>query len=99
MHSAAEKTGNKNRRRRSTKNIILIPIDNEGDYYYNPPQNNITTQPTFPTKNGITEHQAQQKCTKAIAESSFGKACLKMFPTMNLTTYIHECVLDIKVYF
>ena len=97
INTCEKNTNTKRRRRRSTKNVILIAEDDEGDYDYDPPQVNITTQKTFPTKNGITELQAQQKCTKAITESSFGKACLKMFPTMNFTQYVDECVLDIQV--
>ena len=85
------------RRRRSTKNVIRVPNDDDGDYDFDPPQLNITDLPTFPTDSGITKQDAESNCTEAIRESNFGKVCLQMYPEMNLTTLIEECVTDIEV--
>lgn len=85
------------RKRRSNTNTLYIPNDNDGDYDYDPPQINITNLPNFPTKSGITQFQANRDCKDAIENSSFGKVCLKMYPDMNYTTYIEECVTDIQV--
>ena len=84
-------------RRSSSDNAILIPVKDEAPYIYDPPQVNITTIPTFPTKSGVTKIQATDKCTGAVTESIFGKACLKMYPDMEIKPIIDECVMDIKV--
>eukprot|EP00111_Clytia_hemisphaerica_P003526 TCONS_00010074-protein len=85
------------RRRRSTKNVIRVPNDDDGGYDFDPQQLNITDLPTFPTKSGTTRAEAESNCTKAIEESTFGKACLDMFPSLNLTTLVEECVTDIEI--
>ena len=84
-------------RRSSTDNIILVPIKDEPPYIYDPPQVNITTLPTFPTMSGVTEAQAIDKCTKAVKDSTFGRACLKMYPNMEIKPIIDDCVTDFKV--
>ena len=95
------KTVRKRKRRRarrsSSDNAILIPVKDEAPYIYDPPQVNITTLPTFPTKSGVTKIQATDKCTGAVKESIFGKACLKMYPDMEITPIIDDCVLDFMV--
>lgn len=88
---------NRRKRRSSTTNIILVPDDEEDAYEFDPPQTNITDIPTFPTKSGITRRNATQECTDAITGSTFGKACLQLYPDMNYTVFIDECVTDIEV--
>ena len=80
-----------------SEGAILIPVKDEPPYIYDPPQVNITTLPTFPTRSGVTQVQATDKCTKAVKESLFGRACLKMYPNMEIKPIIDECVMDIKV--
>ena len=95
------KTVQKRKRRRarrsSSDNAILIPVKNEAPYIYDPPQVNITTLPTFPTESGVTKIQATDKCTGAVKESIFGKACLKMYPDMEIKPIIDDCILDFMV--
>ena len=64
---------------------------------FDPPQVNITANPTFPTKSGTTEQEAHNKCNMAITQSAFGKACLGMYPDINFKSMVDNCVLDIKV--
>ena len=85
------------RKKRSNSKILIIPNDDDMAYEYDPPQINITNLPEFPTKSGLTEQQANNLCTKAIKTSPFGKVCLDMYPDMNYTTYVEECVTDAKV--
>lgn len=46
---------------------------------------------------GVTEAQAIDKCTKAVKDSTFGRACLKMYPNMEIKPIIDDCVTDFKV--
>eukprot|EP00111_Clytia_hemisphaerica_P003538 TCONS_00010109-protein len=88
---------NQKRKRRSNPNILIVPSDDEEPYTYKPPQVNITSDPKFPTKSGTTEQVAYNECNIAITQSTFGKACLRMYPDMDFTTLVDECVLDIKI--
>ncbi|XP_066920008.1 von Willebrand factor D and EGF domain-containing protein-like [Clytia hemisphaerica] len=95
------KNNKRRRRRRSTKeDIIYIPIDDaddEEEILYDPAQVNITKLPQFPTKSGITKEQATDECIEALVKSTFAKACLQLYPEMNSTSYIEDCVTDIKL--
>lgn len=84
--------------RRSNSKVIVVPIDDEdgSDYVYNPQQTNFTDV-SFPTKSGITEDNAKEECTKAITESTFGKACLQIYPNLTYTLLVNECVEDVKI--
>ena len=87
----------KRRKRRSTSNVIIVPSTDEEPYIFDPPQVNIIANPTFPTKSGTTEQEAYNECNIAITQSAFGRACLEMYPDMNFTSMVDDCVLDIKV--
>ena len=97
-------TNKRKRRQRSRRSIasssddaILVPVNDEAPYFYNPSQVNITELTTFPTASGVTEAQAVDKCTKAVTESIFGKACMTVYPDMKTSDIVDECVLDFKV--
>ena len=81
------------------RNRIYIPTspNNNVDKDYNPKQININKIPNFPTKSGLTEKDAIDICTKSIKQSSFGKACLNMYPDIDFSVVVEECVTDTKV--
>ena len=76
---------------------LYVPSSNEKIPDYNPAQINLDNLPEFPTKSGVTEKDAIDLCTKAIEHSTFGKVCLDMYPEMDFSVVIEECVTDIKV--
>ena len=87
------------RKRRSVQNYIILPNDVEGtDYIYDPkPIGNITL-PKWPTASGKTLERVQNYCRNAIMNSETGSVCSEV-PGFNFTTFLLQCVEDIKVLF
>ena len=71
--------------------------DGSNNNDHNQEQINVNNIPTFPTKSGLTEKDAIDICTRSIRQSSFGEVCLKMYPDIDFSVVIEECVTDIKV--
>ncbi|XP_066919364.1 von Willebrand factor D and EGF domain-containing protein-like [Clytia hemisphaerica] len=97
-----EHCGKRRRRRRSAeendRNVIIMPDEDPSSsiYDFNPPQ--ITTPPpTFPTSSGITQQQAEQSCERALRDSTSGRACLRILPTLDITPFMQQCIEDTKV--
>ncbi|XP_057308609.1 von Willebrand factor D and EGF domain-containing protein-like isoform X3 [Hydractinia symbiolongicarpus] len=93
----AEHCGRRKRRAIAVENVIVLPDDGEtGIYTYNPKTENVDEK-VFPTKSGKTEAQAKTSCTKAIQDSTAGKACIKMIAGYDINEFVDQCVFDVKV--
>ena len=86
----------KRRTRRSVEDVIILPEDDDSvDYTYDPkPLPNVPID--WPTKSGKTEVQVTNYCNKAIKDSAPGKICAKI-PDFNFTSFMLQCIDDIKV--
>ena len=86
------------RKRRSSSNVVTLPDDNDAlDYVYDPkPLRNVTV--SWPTKSGKTAKSVTDYCKTAIKDSPPGKICAKI-NEFNFTTFMMQCVEDIKVTF
>jgi len=85
------------RKRRSVQHYIILPNDVEGtDYIYDPKPIVNVTLPKWPTALGKTMEKVQNYCRNAIINSETGKVCSEV-PEFNFTTFLLQCVEDIKV--
>ncbi|XP_057308788.1 von Willebrand factor D and EGF domain-containing protein-like isoform X2 [Hydractinia symbiolongicarpus] len=79
------------------KSFITLPDDGDtGIYIYDPKQTNGTIA-DFPTKTGKTRTGTEYKCTKALQESSAGKACMSQIKGYDISGFVDQCVLDVQV--
>ena len=82
---------------KQTRNVVILPDDDDFpiDYVYDPkPLPNVTV--SWPTKLGKTKENVTDFCETAVKDSLPGKICTKI-NEFNFTTFIMQCVEDIKV--
>jgi len=87
------KEGNTIRKARGSKRTIIYvsPNNNNKDNTKHDDDSPTTNEPVLSHKETI------ETCTKAVTESTFGKACIKSYPTIDYKLILDNCVSDIQV--
>ena len=85
---------NKIRKSRETKRKIVYVSSNEDNNESDPNPNDDSST----TNERVFSHlEAVEECTRAVRESTFGKACIESYPNIDYKFIIDNCVFDIEV--
>ncbi len=72
-------------------------IDDQDDIPpFNPPQQNVTRVPSWPTPGGLTEVKVKEICNEKIRYSKAGGNCGNI-TGVDIDAVVGQCVLDIQV--
>ena len=84
-----------NRRRRD---VADDTVDDDQDDIppFNPPDQNITFVPTWPTPGGLTEKNVTEFCNKKLRFSQAGETCGNI-TGVDIDTLVRQCIADIQV--
>ena len=72
-------------------------IDDEDDIPpFNPPQQNVTRVPSWPTPGGLTEENVREICNAKIRYSKAGDSCGNI-AGVDIDALVGQCISDIQV--
>jgi hypothetical protein len=72
-------------------------IDDQDDIPpFNPPQQNVTRVPSWPTKGGLIEENVREICNAKIRNSKAGESCGNI-TGVDIDALVGQCISDIQV--